>query len=151
MYTERLIDHFMNPRNVGVLEDADGSATIGDPSCGDFLCMYIRVEEMHITEIAFQCKGCPASIASASATTEMAKGKHIQDAILINPSDVAGYLGGMPEQKLHCSNLGVMALWHAMADYLGLLKDDDSQFLSRWEMPETIQESPDNQTLEAEQ
>ena len=147
MYSQTLIDHFMNPRNVGVLEDADGSSMIGDPDCGDFLCMFIKVEDMHITEITFQCKGCPASIASASATTEMVKGKHIHDAILIKPSDVADYLGGMPEHKLHCSNLGVTALWYAMADHLGLLKDDDSEFMSRWATPEN---PPDDQIPEAQ-
>lgn len=150
MYTEKLTEHFTNPRNVGILEDADGSAMIGDPDCGDYLCMYIKVKDMHITEIAFKCKGCPASIASASATTEMAKGKHIHDAILIKPSDVAEYLGGMPEQKLHCSNLGVAALWHAMADYLGLLKGDDSEFLSRWKTVQTDEDPSDSQTKEAE-
>ncbi len=150
MYSQTLIDHFMNPRNVGVLEDADGSSMIGDPDCGDFLCMFIKVEDMHITEITFQCKGCPASIASASATTEMVKGKHIHDAILVKPSDVADYLGGMPEHKLHCSNLGVTALWYAMADHLGLLKDDDSEFMSRFGVDQGPDDSPDNHIPEAQ-
>lgn len=122
MYSDKLLDHFMNPRNVGALEDANGMATIGDPSCGDFLCMYIKVEEMRIVDISFLCKGCPASIASASATTEMAKGLHLEEAILLKPEDVIVYLEGMPEAKMHCSNLGVSALWYAMADHLGLLK-----------------------------
>lgn len=127
MYSEKLMDHFFNPRNVGVIEDANGAATIGDPECGDFLCFYIKVEDMRIMDISFQCKGCPASIASASATTEIAKGLCLEEAILLKPQDVVAYLGGMPDEKIHCSNLGVTALWYAMADYLGLLKDEKNE------------------------
>jgi len=149
VYTEKLLDHFTNPRNVGPMEDPDGCATIGDPECGDFLRMYIKVRDMHLAEITFQCQGCPFSIASASATTEMAKGKHIHDAILITPEDVADYLGGMPEWKLHCSNLGVAALWRAMADYLGLLERNDDKFLSRWGSPQSAEDTSETKTTEA--
>lgn len=126
MYSEKLLDHFMNPRCVGRLEDANGIGIIGDPGCGDFLCVYIKVEDMEIRDISFLCKGCPASIASASATAEIAKGRLVEEAILLKPDDVAVYLGGMPEEKLHCSNLGVGALHYAIANYLGLIKYEDS-------------------------
>ena len=118
MYNPVLLDHFQNPRNVGKLEDANGVGFLGDPDCGDFMCIFVRVEEWQVKEISFLCKGCPASIASASATTELAKGKMAEELISLRPEDVAGYLGGMPEDKLHCSNLGVAALREAMADYL---------------------------------
>jgi nitrogen fixation NifU-like protein len=108
-----------------VLPDANGKATIGDPSCGDFLCMFIKVEDMRIVDISFLCKGCPASIASASATTEIAKGRLLQEVVLLKPEGIVAYLGGMPDQKLHCSNLGLTALWHAVADYLGILETDE--------------------------
>ena len=125
MYSERLIDHFMNPRGVGALDDANGIGMIGDPNCGDFLCMFLKVDDMVIKDITFLCRGCPASIASASATVEMMKDKTLEDAILLEPADIVDYLNGMPEEKQHCSNLGVGALHYAVADYLGLLKNND--------------------------
>ncbi|MGB9587992.1 MAG: iron-sulfur cluster assembly scaffold protein [Armatimonadota bacterium] len=126
MYSERLLDHFMHPRSVGRLEDANGVGIVGDPSCGDFLCIYIKVENMTIVDISFLCKGCPASIASASATVEIAKGRLLEEAILLKPEDIVVYLGGMPEDKLHCSNLGIAALHYAVANYLGLIAYEDS-------------------------
>ena len=123
MYNPILLDHFQNPRNVGKLENANGVGFIGDPGCGDFMCIYVYVENWLIKDISFLCQGCPSSIASASATTEMAKGKMIEDIISLTPEDVAQHIGGMPDEKLHCSNLGVEALSFAIADYLGILKD----------------------------
>jgi NifU-like protein involved in Fe-S cluster formation len=123
MYSETLIDHFTRPRHLGELDDANGVGTIGDPSCGDFLRIYIRVEENTIRDISFLCQGCPAAIASGSATTELAAGRTLQAAVQITDIQVSEHLGGMPEEKLHCSNLGVGALRFAIADYLGIRTD----------------------------
>jgi nitrogen fixation NifU-like protein len=118
MYNPTLLDHFQNPRNVGRLEHANGIGFIGDPGCGDYMCIFVLIEDWRVKEISFLCKGCPASIASASATTELAKDKLIYELASLSPEDVAQHLGGMPEEKLHCSNLGVAALGEAMRDYL---------------------------------
>lgn len=123
MYTEKLIDHFRNPRHLGELADADGVGTIGDPGCGDFLRIYIRVSGDVIKEISFLCQGCPAAIASGSATCELAVGKNIHEAVYITDETVSAYLGGLPGEKLHCSNLGVAALRYAIADHLGIRTD----------------------------
>lgn len=123
MYNPILLDHFQNPRNVGRLENANGVGFIGDPGCGDFVCIFVHIEDWQIEDISFLCKGCPASIASASATTEIARGKMIEEIISLTPEEVAQHLGGMPDEKLHCSNLGVEALGCAIADYFGILKE----------------------------
>ena len=123
MYNETIIDHFLNPRHVGELADANGVGTIGDPACGDYLRVFIRVEDDVIRDISFLCQGCPAAIASGSATCELALGRTIREAAHITEETVSGYLGGLPGQKVHCSNLGVAALRYAMADYLGIRTD----------------------------
>lgn len=120
MYSERLLDHFHNPRHAGVLPAANGVGTFGDPACGDFLRIYVRIEGETIRGISFLCKGCPAAIASASATCELALGKKIREAVYISDETVSEYLGGMPGEKVHCSNLGIAALRYAMGDYLGI-------------------------------
>ncbi len=117
-YTPEVIDHFSNPRNVGVIEDADGIGTIGDPDCGDFVRIYLRIRADHIREIAFEACGCPASIATTSALTELAEGKSINEALAIRESDVLEALGGLPEAKVHCSNLGTAALQQAIVYFL---------------------------------
>lgn len=122
-YSSQVIDHFTNPRNVGTIENANGIGFIGDPDCGDFMCISIHVENWKIMNIAFMCKGCPAAIASGSATAEIANGMMLEQAMCLTPEDIASYLGGLHESKMHCSNLGVDTLRYAMADYLGLLKD----------------------------
>lgn len=120
MYNKALIDHFTKPRRLGRLEDANGVGTVGDPSCGDFLRIYIRAEDNVIRDISFLCQGCPAAIASGSATAEMAAGKPLKEAEQISDQMISEYLGGIPGYKLHCSNLGVEALRLAIDDYLGL-------------------------------
>ena len=110
-------DHFMNPRNVGVIEDPDGVGRHGDPGCGDFLVVTIRVENGVIADIGFLCRGCSAAIATSSAMTELAKGKSLDDAMRITPAMIEEEVGGMPEEKLHCSLLGAEALRKAVADY----------------------------------
>lgn len=128
MYNETIIDHFRNPRRLGKVAEANGVGTVGDPACGDFLRVYVRIEDDAIRDISFLCQGCPAAIASGSATCELALGKTIHDAIQITEETVSKYLGGLPGEKVHCSNLGVAALRYAMADYLGIRTDmgDDS-------------------------
>lgn len=116
----------MNPRHVGLSENINGAGMIGDPACGDFMCIGIQVEDGKIADIGFLCKGCPAAIACGSATTEIACGMRLEEAMCLTPDDISKHLGGLPEDKLHCSNLGVDALRYAMADYLGLLSREDS-------------------------
>jgi nitrogen fixation NifU-like protein len=122
LYSSEVMDHFSSPRNVGLIEDADGVGMIGDPECGDFMCISIKVADGKIENVGFLCKGCPAAIASGSATTEIASGLTLEQAMCLKPEDVSNHLGGLPEEKLHCSNLGVDALRYAMAHHLGLLE-----------------------------
>lgn len=123
MYGELLLDHFINPRNVGVIKDADGIGTIGDPDCGDYLCIYIKVKDNRLTDVKFQVYGCPAAIATSSILTEMAKGKTLEEGLKITDADVAAAIGGLPEVKLHCSNLGASALHEAIRDYQRKFKE----------------------------
>ncbi len=118
MYTAQVIDHFTNPRNTGQIPDADGVGTIGDPGCGDFVRIYLRVRANRIRDIAFEICGCPASIATTSVLTEMASGKSLDEAVAITEDDVVNALAGLPESKVHCSNLGTGALRQAIVDYL---------------------------------
>ncbi|MBN1163541.1 MAG: iron-sulfur cluster assembly scaffold protein [Candidatus Krumholzibacteriota bacterium] len=111
-------DHFMDPRNVGVLEDPDGKGKGGDPSCGDWLVIMIKVREEVISDIRFQCRGCSAAIATSSVTTELAKGKSVAEAREITAEEIEKGVGGLPEEKKHCSLLGVTALNAALDDYL---------------------------------
>lgn len=123
MYNEIITDHFLNPRHLGELADANGVGTIGDPACGDFLRVYVRLDKDTIQDISFLCQGCPAAIASGSATCELALGKTIHEAARITEQTVSQYLGGLPGEKVHCSNLGVGALRYAIADHLGIRID----------------------------
>jgi nitrogen fixation protein NifU and related proteins len=116
-YSEKVIDHFKNPRNAGIIEDANGIGEIGDPDCGDFMKVFIKVEDQIVKEVKFQIKGCPASIACASAMTELAKGKHLEDAMFITDEEIIEALDGLPEHKVHCSALGASGLAHAIMDY----------------------------------
>lgn len=118
LYTQTLLDHFEHPRNVGEIADADGVGEMCDPSCGDFLKIWIKVEDEHLADIKFKCKGCPAAIATASVLTEMAMGKHVDEAAEITNEMVADAIGGLPLEKLHCSNIGAEALWFAIEDYV---------------------------------
>lgn len=116
-YNETVMDHFMNPRNVGVIENPDGYGKVGNPVCGDLMEIFINVKDDRISDIKFRTFGCGSAIAVSSMVTEMAKGKSLDEAIKITRDDVAGKLGGLPPQKLHCSNLGADALHAAIRDY----------------------------------
>ncbi|HHY96126.1 MAG TPA: iron-sulfur cluster assembly scaffold protein [Firmicutes bacterium] len=109
MYTEKVLDHFLNPHNVGAIPDADGVGILGDPSCGDFLRIYIKVSDGRLADVKFEVFGCPGAIATSSILTEMVKGKTLEEAMEVTDADVAEALGGLPEWKLHCSNLGAEA------------------------------------------
>jgi nitrogen fixation NifU-like protein len=117
MYSEKVMDHFSNPRNVGEIEDADGVGTEGNPTCGDLMTIYIKVEDGIITDIKFKTFGCAAAIATSSMITEMAMGKTIEEALKITRNDVADELEGLPPVKMHCSNLAADALRAAIEDY----------------------------------
>jgi len=117
MYTEKVMEHFSNPRNVGEIPDADGSGTVGNPVCGDIMKMTIKVEDDRIEDVKFKTFGCGAAIATSSMVTEMAKGKTIDEALEITNKMVADLLGGLPPNKLHCSNLAADALHKAIEDY----------------------------------
>lgn len=117
MYSEKVMDHFMNPRNVGELAEADGVGTEGNPTCGDVMKIFIKVEDEKIVDAKFKTFGCGASIAVSSMVTEMIKGKSVDEALTISKEAVANELGGLPPQKMHCSNLGADALKKAIEDY----------------------------------
>ena len=116
-YSEKVLDHFKNPRNAGVIEDADGVGEIGDKNCGDLLRVFIKVAQDTVTDVKFQIRGCGAAIACASAMTELTIGKHIEDALMLSEDDIVEALDGLPEVKLHCSNLGAAGLRKAIMDY----------------------------------
>ena len=117
VYSKKVMEHFMNPRNVGVIENPDGYGKVGNPVCGDVMEIYIKVKDEKITDIKFRTFGCGSAIATSSMVTELAKGKHIDDAIKITRGDVASELDGLPAQKMHCSNLAADALHEAIKDY----------------------------------
>ncbi|KPK71087.1 nitrogen fixation protein NifU [candidate division WOR_3 bacterium SM23_60] len=118
MYSKKVMDHFMHPRHVGEIKDADGVGTVGNPICGDVMTIYIRVKDSIITDIKFKTFGCGAAIAVASMVSDMALGKKIEEALEITNEAVVTKLDGLPPQKLHCSNLGADALHKAIKDYL---------------------------------
>ena len=117
MYSEKVMEHFSNPRNVGEIADADGVGNVGNPKCGDVMKIFIKVEDDHLKDIKFKTFGCGAAIATSSMVTEMAKGKSLDEALDISNKTVAEALDGLPPQKMHCSNLGADALHKAIADY----------------------------------
>jgi len=117
MYSELVMEHFTNPRNVGVIEDADGVGKVGNPLCGDVMEMFIKVEEGRIADVKFRTFGCGAAIATSSIATEMIKGKPIEEAVQLSNKAVADALGGLPAQKMHCSNLAADAVRSAIEDY----------------------------------
>ena len=122
MYSDKVMDHFTNPRNVGEIKDADGKGSVGNPVCGDTTDIYIKVEKGKISDIKFKTFGCGAAIATSSMITEMAIGKTLKEALEITRDSVADELDGLPSQKLHCSNLAADGLRAAIADYLGKQK-----------------------------
>jgi nitrogen fixation protein NifU and related proteins len=117
-YSDKVMDHFSKPRNVGEIKDADGIGEIGNPTCGDMMTFYIKVKDNIIDDVKFKTFGCGAAIAVSSMVSEMAIGKTIDEALKISNKDVAEELGGLPKNKLHCSNLGADALHKAIENYL---------------------------------
>ncbi len=122
MYSEKVMDHFKNPRNMGDMKDPDGVGKVGNPICGDVMWVFIKVGgkrgEERITDIKFQTFGCVAAIATSSMTTELARGKTLEEALEVTNSDVAEALKGLPPIKMHCSNLAADALHAAIQDYI---------------------------------
>jgi nitrogen fixation NifU-like protein len=116
-YSEKVLDHFRNPRNVGELKNPDGVGIEGNPVCGDLMEIHIKVEDDRITDIKFKTFGCGSAIATSSMVTELAKGKTLDEAMQITRQDVANELDGLPKQKMHCSNLAADALHRAIEDY----------------------------------
>jgi nitrogen fixation protein NifU and related proteins len=116
-YSDKVMDHFLNPRNVGEIPDASGIGSVGNPVCGDIMKMFIKVENGVITDAKFKTYGCGAAIATSSMVTEMVKGKAVGDALKISNKAVADALGGLPAVKLHCSVLAEEALKSAIEDY----------------------------------
>lgn len=117
-YSEKVMDHFQNPRNVGEIPDADGVGNEGNPVCGDMMTFYIKVQDDRLADVKFKTFGCGAAIAVSSMVAEMAKGKTVAEALKIDKNSVAQELGGLPPNKMHCSNLGADALHKAIDDYL---------------------------------
>ncbi|TKJ45305.1 Fe-S cluster assembly scaffold protein NifU [Candidatus Aerophobetes bacterium Ae_b3b] len=126
-YNQKVMDHFMNPRNVGEITDADGEGTVGNPVCGDLMTFYIKVNNGRIGDVKFKTFGCGAAIAVSSIVSEMAKGKTLDEAMKITNKMVATELGGLPKNKLHCSNLGADALRKAIENYKRRLSKSKSR------------------------
>jgi nitrogen fixation NifU-like protein len=118
VYNEKVMEHFMNPRNVGEIENADGIGEVGNPVCGDMMSFYIKVDNNRISDVKYKTFGCGAAIAVSSMVSEMAKGKTLEEAKKITPALVAKELEGLPKNKYHCSNLGAQALNKAIDNYL---------------------------------
>ncbi|MGA3192135.1 MAG: Fe-S cluster assembly scaffold protein NifU [Candidatus Bathyarchaeia archaeon] len=117
MYTEKVMEHFRNPRNMGEIPDADGVGTVGNPVCGDLMTIYIKVKDNRLEDIKFKTFGCGSAIATSSMITELAKGKTLEEGMKITRANVADSLGGLPPVKMHCSNLAADALHAAIEDY----------------------------------
>ena len=117
LYSEKVMDHFMNPRNVGTIEDASGVGEVGNAKCGDIMKIYLKIENDTIADVKFETFGCGSAIASSSMATEMIKGKSIQDAMALTNKAVAEALDGLPLHKMHCSVLAEEAIKNALKDY----------------------------------
>jgi len=117
IYSEKVIEHFMSPKNAYSMPDANAQGVFGDPSCGDALIIFLKVQDNYIQEISYLVFGCCASIATSSMTSVLVKGKSLEDALKITEDDIIKALDGLPETKVHCSNLGVSALRNAIANY----------------------------------
>jgi len=118
MYSQKVMEHFRNPKNVGEITDADGIGKVGNPVCGDLMWIYIKVKDNRLEDVKFKTFGCGAAIATSSMITEMAKGKTIEEALKISRQDVADALDGLPPIKMHCSNLASDGLKAAILDYM---------------------------------
>lgn len=130
LYSEKVMDHFKNPRNVGALEDADGVGEVGNAKCGDIMKIYLKIEDEIITDVKFETFGCGSAIASSSMATEMIKGKPISEALTLSNKAVAEALDGLPPVKMHCSVLAEEAVKVAVRDYYDKngIEYDESQF-----------------------
>lgn len=117
MYNDLVMDHFNNPRNVGEINEADGVGEVGNPTCGDIMRIYLKVKDNIIEDVKFKTFGCGAAVATSSITTELVKGKTIEEALELTNQKVAEALGGLPPAKMHCSNLAADALHKAIEDY----------------------------------
>ena len=117
LYSEKVMDHFMNPRNVGIIEDADGVGEVGNAKCGDIMKMYLKIDDDVITDVKFETFGCASAIASSSMATELIKGKRVEDAMALTNKAVAEALDGLPDYKMHCSVLAEEAIRAALDDY----------------------------------
>lgn len=129
MYSEKVMDHFMNPRNVGEIENADGVGEVGNAKCGDIMKMYLKIEDNVIVDAKFKTFGCGAAVATSSMATELVVGKTVNEALEITNKAVADALDGLPPAKMHCSNLAEEAIRAALEDYMrknGLLNGEDS-------------------------
>lgn len=118
MYTEKVMDHFSNPRNVGEISDASGVGEVGNAVCGDIMKVYLKIEDNRIIDAKFKTFGCGAAIATSSMVTELVKGKTLEEALRITNQAVAEALDGLPAQKMHCSNLAADAMHKAIEDYM---------------------------------
>jgi len=127
-YSEKVMDHFLHPRNVGEIPDASGIGNVGNPVCGDIMRMYLKIENGIIVDAKFKTFGCGAAISTSSMVTEMVKGKSIEEALKISNRAVAEALGGLPPIKMHCSVLAEEALKSALADYYKKIGKDQSPF-----------------------
>ncbi|WP_405346697.1 Fe-S cluster assembly scaffold protein NifU [Ruminococcus sp.] len=117
LYSEKVMEHFLNPQNVGVIENADGVGEVGNAKCGDIMKMYLKIENEVITDVKFETFGCASAIASSSMATEMIKGKPVAEAMLLTNKAVAEALDGLPPHKMHCSVLAEEAIQAAIEDY----------------------------------
>jgi len=122
VYSPKVMEHLKKPRNVGMMEDADGVGEAGNPICGDMMTFYVKVRDGRLEDVTFKTFGCGAAIAVSSMLSEMAKGQTLSEALTITPESVSGELEGLPQNKLHCSNLGILALHKAIEDYLARRK-----------------------------
>ncbi len=117
LYSEKVMEHFLNPQNVGVIEDADGVGEVGNAKCGDIMKMYLKIDNEVISDVKFETFGCASAIASSSMATEMIKGKPVAEAMLLTNKAVAEALDGLPPHKMHCSVLAEEAIQSALEDY----------------------------------
>ena len=117
LYSEKVMEHFLNPQNVGVIENADGVGEVGNAKCGDIMKMYLKIDNEVITDVKFETFGCASAIASSSMATEMIKGKPVAEAMLLTNKAVAEALDGLPPHKMHCSDLAEEAIQAAIEDY----------------------------------
>ncbi len=133
MYTDRVMEHFRNPRNMGEIEDADGVGKVGNPVCGDVMTIYINVEDDRLEDIKFKTFGCAAAIATSSMITELAKGMTLDEAMEVSNEDVADALEGLPQVKMHCSNLAAEGLHKAIQDYRARLVSANEIFSEKFQ------------------